>query len=137
MNIFGTAGSTAGPNTGTSTSGGASKFRKFRQNGDEERPQEGSNTNKGNGRLDHYFGSEKGTGMRLSYRGAGAPSRPICVSVGAYMRRCVRTQTPDRSDEGGGPTATCSITTFEPEPQLELPFGDETCVRPRFSPFCR
>jgi len=28
------------------------------------------------------------------------------------------------AEDAAGPTATCQITTYEPEPQLELPFED-------------
>jgi len=32
---------------------------------------------------------------------------------------------PSSAEDAAGPTATCRITTYEPEPQLELPFeGD-------------
>jgi len=29
------------------------------------------------------------------------------------------------AEDAAGPTATCQITTYEPEPQLELPFEDK------------
>ncbi|KAH9939601.1 Rad1-domain-containing protein [Amylocystis lapponica] len=65
-----------------------------------------------NGRIEHYFGSEKGTGMRLSYAGAG---NPLVLLI---------------SDESDGPTATCEITTFDPEPHLDLPFeADDAILR--------
>lgn len=28
------------------------------------------------------------------------------------------------AEDAAGPTATCQITTYEPEPQLELPYED-------------
>ncbi|KAH9915785.1 Rad1-domain-containing protein [Epithele typhae] len=49
-------------------------------------------------RLDQWFAPGKGTGMRLSYAGAGHPLTLFIV------------------DESGGPTATCEITTWEHEP---------------------
>ena len=30
-----------------------------------------------------------------------------------------------RAEDAAGPTATCQITTYEPEPQLELPFESD------------
>jgi hypothetical protein len=29
------------------------------------------------------------------------------------------------AEDAAGPTATCQITTYEPEPQLDLPFDNE------------
>lgn len=29
------------------------------------------------------------------------------------------------AEDAAGPTATCQITTYEPEPQLELPFEND------------
>ncbi|KAI0818882.1 Rad1/Rec1/Rad17 [Irpex lacteus] len=65
----------------------------------------------GNARLDQYFGgSGKKTGMRLSYAGAGYPLTLLIA------------------EEADGPTATCEIPTFDPEPRLELPFdAEQTC----------
>ena len=34
--------------------------------------------------------------------------------------------TASSAEDASGPTATCQITTYEPEPQLELPFEDHT-----------
>ena len=31
----------------------------------------------------------------------------------------------DSAEDAAGPTATCQITTYEPEPQLELPFDND------------
>ena len=30
------------------------------------------------------------------------------------------------AEDAAGPTATCRIMTYEPEPQLDLPFDDKT-----------
>lgn len=40
------------------------------------------------------------------------------------------------AEDAAGPTATCQITTYEPEPQLELPFdNDATYVTHALSSF--
>lgn len=70
LNIFGTAGA-----SGTSSSN--PKFQKWRHaddNNNSDDADDRNNSRGGVGRIDQYFsGSEKRTGMRLSYAGAGYP----------------------------------------------------------------
>ncbi|KAH9484080.1 putative pyruvate dehydrogenase protein X component, mitochondrial [Psilocybe cubensis] len=64
--------------------------------------------------LDAYFGNggsnSKRTSMRLSYPGGGYPLTLIIA------------------EDAAGPTTTCEITTFDPEPQLELEFDTSKTV---------
>jgi len=63
------------------------------------------------GPLDRYFpSSNTGTAMRMSYEGTGYP---LTLHI---------------AEDAAGPTATCQITTYEPEPQLELPFDNDATV---------
>ncbi|KAI6117591.1 Rad1/Rec1/Rad17 [Pisolithus croceorrhizus] len=67
-----------------------------------EQQARGAGNAPGSNRIDQYFGggSDKGTRARLSYCGA---------------------------EDSSGPTTTCEIVTFDPEPFIELPFdGDRT-----------
>lgn len=108
MNIYGTAGAPTASN--------ASKYKTWRradENPDHEREdrQRQNRTQTGQGRLDSYFGaSDKRTGMRMSYAGNGHPLTLLLA------------------EDATGPTTTCEITTFEPEPQLELPFDAKRAV---------
>ncbi|KAF8126491.1 Rad1/Rec1/Rad17 [Boletus edulis] len=64
--------------------------------------------------LEHFFGggNEKRTSMRLSYAGPGYPLTLLLA------------------EDSSGPTTTCEITTFDPEPNLELSFdGDQTVLK--------
>ncbi|KAF8638844.1 hypothetical protein AX17_001902 [Amanita inopinata Kibby_2008] len=58
--------------------------------------------------IESYFGSgpEKKTSMRLLYAGAGSPLTLLLA------------------EDATGPTTTCEITTFEPEPILDLEFDN-------------
>ncbi|KAI0687178.1 Rad1/Rec1/Rad17 [Cytidiella melzeri] len=119
LNILGTAGPTASnlkPNDkahrfhdlGKGNDEGANEAGSSRRNG------RGGAQDGGSGRLDQYFGGGGGkkTGMRLSYAGAGYPLTLLIA------------------EEADGPTATCEVTTFDPEPRLELPFdSDQTALR--------
>ncbi|KAI0694167.1 repair protein Rad1/Rec1/Rad17-domain-containing protein [Cerioporus squamosus] len=61
-----------------------------------------------NSRLDQWFAPAKGTtGMRMSYAGRG---HPLTLLV---------------TEEAGGPTAICEITTWDPEPRLDLIFDHD------------
>ncbi|KAL4065298.1 repair protein Rad1/Rec1/Rad17-domain-containing protein [Scleroderma citrinum] len=65
-------------------------------------------------RIDQYFGggSDKRTRMRLSYGGIG---HPLTLWL---------------AEDSSGPTTTCEIMTFDPDPITELPFdGDRTLLR--------
>lgn len=67
LNIFGTAGPVALP-----ASGMAAKPKRWRRHGDDEEPDDRN----GRGRLEMHFGqggSEKRTGLRMTYSGAGYP----------------------------------------------------------------
>ncbi|PFH52475.1 hypothetical protein AMATHDRAFT_57101 [Amanita thiersii Skay4041] len=117
LNIFGSAGPSS------SSSGGTYKKWKVPEGesdhddegGDDEPRNNGNVQNRqkkktGHGRpiergIDAFFGgggSEKRTSMRLSYAGSGSPLTLLLA------------------EDVTGPTTTCEITTFEPEPTLEL-----------------
>ncbi|KAF7796912.1 hypothetical protein EIP86_008097 [Pleurotus ostreatoroseus] len=111
LNLFGTAGSA---NTNLNSNANANKTRRWKRLGD--MPDEddrrggggGDATGGENSRIDNYFKSQRGTGMRISYAGPGAEDNGNPTS----------------------PTATCEITTFEPEPHVELPFDiDDTIMK--------
>ncbi|KAI0084004.1 Rad1-domain-containing protein [Irpex rosettiformis] len=119
LNILGTAGPTT---TNLKTNDKAHRFHGLGQGdgGNDNEPgpskRNGRKDDKdvaGNARLDQYFGGGgKKTGMRLSYAGAGYPLTLLIA------------------EEADGPTATCEITTFDPEPRLELPFdAEQTALR--------
>ncbi|KAG1832831.1 Rad1/Rec1/Rad17 [Suillus variegatus] len=59
-------------------------------------------------RIDQHFGgNEKRTSMRLTYAGPGHPLTLVLA------------------EDSSGPTTTCEISTFDSEPNLELPFDAE------------
>ncbi|KAF5386954.1 hypothetical protein D9615_001940 [Tricholomella constricta] len=109
LNIFGTAGpaSTNGSN--------ANKFKKWKKPGDDSDNDDdgdrGGRGKSGSRAIDSYFnGSEKGTGMRMTYAGAGNPLTLLLA------------------EDATGPTTTCEIATFDPEPHLELDFDNSKMV---------
>ncbi|KAK2460638.1 hypothetical protein APHAL10511_007108 [Amanita phalloides] len=109
LNIFGSAGM-------SSSAGGS--YKAWKTTDGEPENDEGENDNDRNkqrrdgvrsGRgIESYFGggSEKRTSMRLSYAGPGYPLTFILA------------------EDASGPTTTCEITTFEPEPMLDLEFDN-------------
>ncbi|KAI0648329.1 Rad1/Rec1/Rad17 [Trametes meyenii] len=116
LNVFGTAGLAPGT---------SQKKKKTRGDGDDSDDGAGGGNGRANGkgkgradaddaggnaRLDQWFAPGKGTGMRMSYAG---PGHPLTLLV---------------AEESGGPTATCEITTWEPEPRLELAFDSDATV---------
>ncbi|KAH7910613.1 Rad1/Rec1/Rad17 [Hygrophoropsis aurantiaca] len=124
LNIFGTA------NLSAATS--SAKTKKWRRGEDESDNERGGDNedNRGGGRgrhrqressnapnnsrLEQYFGAnhEKRTSMRLSYGGSGYPLTLLLA------------------EDSTGPTTTCEITTYDPEPMIELPFdGDQTVLK--------
>ncbi|PCH38411.1 Rad1-domain-containing protein [Wolfiporia cocos MD-104 SS10] len=116
LNIFGTAG-------GSTIPAPSRKLRWKPPNTDENSDTEGNNqgpSNGGsnaqakkdsaNGRIDQYFASEKGTGMRLAYAGQGYPLTLLIA------------------EKANGPTAKCQITTFEPGEQLILDFDESPTI---------
>ncbi|KIK90732.1 hypothetical protein PAXRUDRAFT_831448 [Paxillus rubicundulus Ve08.2h10] len=120
LNIFGTA------NMSSFSSSGVSKGKRWRREGDasdeergDERGGRGARSNNWDNanapnRLEQYFGggNEKRTSMRLSYGGSGYP---LTLSL---------------AEDASGPTTTCEIATFDPEPYIELPFdGDQTVLK--------
>ncbi|EPS98580.1 hypothetical protein FOMPIDRAFT_1051423 [Fomitopsis schrenkii] len=111
MSLFG--------NTMGSSSSNAKQRALHTGHSDDEDNQEGGpsaranprqNTVPANGRIDQYFGGDKGAGVRLSYVGAGHPLLLLMA------------------EEVHGPTATCEITTFEAEPIVELDFLEAPTV---------
>ncbi|EMD34396.1 hypothetical protein CERSUDRAFT_140877 [Gelatoporia subvermispora B] len=108
LNIFGTAGR---------SDSAAPKHQKMLRREDpepeEDRPARRKGAGSlGNSRIDEFFGAEKGTALRLSYVG---PGYPLTLLI---------------AEESDGPTATCEVTTFEPQPQLDLPFDvDRTLLK--------
>ncbi|KAF8556927.1 Rad1-domain-containing protein [Imleria badia] len=119
LGIFGTANM-------TSHSSGP-KPKKWRKEGDASDEDRGDAKGKGRAGpsnnpqqptaahgLEHFFGggNEKRTSMRLSYVGPGYPLTLLLA------------------EDSSGPTTTCEITTFDPEPNIELPFdGDQTVLK--------
>ncbi|KAG9318174.1 Rad1/Rec1/Rad17 [Chiua virens] len=119
LGIFGTA------NMSTHSSG--PKPKKWRR--EEDASDDDRGNTKGKGRdvqsndpqqgnsargLEHFFGAgnEKRTSMRLLYAGPGYPLTLLLA------------------EDSSGPTTTCEITTFDPEPNIELPFdGDQTVLK--------
>ncbi|EJF62658.1 Rad1-domain-containing protein [Dichomitus squalens LYAD-421 SS1] len=111
LNVFGTAAQAPGTSS------------KKRKNGDDDSDGGGggggvkkdkgkgrADAEGGNARLDEWFAPGKGTGMRMSYAGAG---HPLTVLV---------------AEESGGPTATCEITTWDPEPRMTFNFDNDATV---------
>lgn len=139
LNIFGTAGAmnAMAASSGSSGGGGAppnsKQAKKWRRVGDGDSDGEGRAGGRG---IDAYFGpnaGEKRTGMRLSYPGVGYPLTlimyvcSVCCLFHSYVY-LIR-QIFDRAEDAAGPTTTCEITTFDPEPQLELHYdNDQTYV---------
>jgi cell cycle checkpoint protein len=134
LNIFGTAGAMNAMAAISGSSGGgggapsnSKQAKKWRRVGDGDSDGEGRAGGRG---LEAYFGpsaGEKGTGMRLSYPGAGYPLTLImyvCLLSSFNVHLIF-----DRAEDAAGPTTTCEITTFDPEPQLELHYdNDQTYV---------
>ncbi|KIJ69664.1 hypothetical protein HYDPIDRAFT_106321 [Hydnomerulius pinastri MD-312] len=115
LNIFGSANM-----GGVGGGGGASKGKKWRRDddviGSDDEHQGRRGNASGNGRLETYFGAgggnEKRTSMRLTYVGSGHPLTLLLA------------------EDSSGPTTTCEIATFDPEPNIELPFdGDQTVLK--------
>ncbi|KAG2020730.1 hypothetical protein CC2G_006038 [Coprinopsis cinerea AmutBmut pab1-1] len=108
LNIFGTAGPVAAPITSSATN-----FKKWRRDEDEgDDNHEGGRRGGGdNRRLEAYLGGpEKRTSMRLSYPGNGYPLTLLIA------------------EDASGPTTTCEITTYDPEPHLDLDFDNDRLV---------
>ncbi|KAF7768069.1 hypothetical protein Agabi119p4_7312 [Agaricus bisporus var. burnettii] len=105
LNIFGTAG--------LATSTGGSSNRRWK------RPGEGSDHESGDdhdararaNRIEPFVGaSEKHTGMRMTYAGSGYPLTLLIA------------------EDANGPTTTCEIATYEPEPSLDFDFDNSRMV---------
>ncbi|KAI0637443.1 Rad1/Rec1/Rad17 [Trametes polyzona] len=115
LNIFGTAGLAPGTSQkkkkahgdGDDSDGGGGGRGKADRKGKGRADADDAG---GNARLDQWFAPGKGTGMRMSYAG---PGHPLTLLV---------------AEESGGPTATCEITTWDPEPRLELAFDSDAAV---------
>ncbi|KAJ7460910.1 Rad1/Rec1/Rad17 [Mycena galericulata] len=133
LNIFGTAGSSASA-TGSGTAGKYKRWKRPGEDSDQEGDDQdasGRRQSSGTGAargIDSYFGSAagKGTGMRMTYAGSGYPLTILmCVDL-------VRTSSTHvclyRAEDASGPTTTCEIATYEPEPHLELPFEPSRMV---------
>ncbi|GLB35461.1 putative repair protein Rad1/Rec1/Rad17 [Lyophyllum shimeji] len=111
LNIFGTAG------PASTTVSSSSKYKKWRKAG-EDSDHDGDDEHGDRGRsvagrgIDSYFtgGSEKRTSMRMTYAGEGHPLTLLLA------------------EDATGPTTTCEITTFDPEPHLELDFDNSRMV---------
>ncbi|TFK27431.1 Rad1-domain-containing protein, partial [Coprinopsis marcescibilis] len=103
LNIFGTAGPAAGPISANSNS-----FKRWkREEEDADHEGGGGRRGEGNRRMEGLItGSEKRTSMRLSYPGSGYPLTLLIA------------------EDASGPTTTCEITTYEPEPHLDLDFDN-------------
>ncbi|KAH6918975.1 Rad1/Rec1/Rad17 [Coprinopsis sp. MPI-PUGE-AT-0042] len=114
INIFGTAGPMATPFTSNTNT-----HKKWRR-GDEETDHEGvgggggrrGGDDLGNRRIEAFLGGGPAnrTNLRMIYPGNGYPLSLIVA------------------EETGGPTTTCEITTYDPEPQLDLNFDNSKLV---------
>ncbi|KAF8626289.1 hypothetical protein AX15_004960 [Amanita polypyramis BW_CC] len=110
LNIFGSAGissAAGGSYKKWKTTDGESGNDEEGLDDNDKNKQKRNSTHPGRG-IESYFGgsSEKRTSMRLSYAGPGHPLRVILA------------------EDASGPTTTCEITTFEPEPMLDLEFDN-------------
>ncbi|KAF9444331.1 Rad1-domain-containing protein [Macrolepiota fuliginosa MF-IS2] len=108
LNIFGTGGPTS---SGTGGSGGNKRWRKQGEGSDNESGEE--NEARGRGRRIEPIsttGSEKHTGMHMTYAGGGYPLTLLIA------------------EDASGPTTTCEISTYEPEPQLDLDFDNDRMI---------
>jgi cell cycle checkpoint protein len=119
LNIFGTAGASA------TTS---NKLKKWKGDGDDDDDDELAGRRAGDQgqRRQQTFlgGTEKGTGLRMSYAGPGYPLVLImCVCSRVSVALCLISWS--SAEDTNGPTATCEITTYDPEPTIELPFVHE------------
>ncbi|KAH0830299.1 Rad1/Rec1/Rad17 [Lanmaoa asiatica] len=119
LGVFGTANMSSYSN--------APKPKKWRREDDASDEERGDVKGKGRGvpsnnrqqanavhGLEHFFGggNEKRTSMRLSYAGPGYPLTLLLA------------------EDSSGPTTICEITTFDPEPNIDLPFdGDQTVLK--------
>ncbi|CAA7265340.1 unnamed protein product [Cyclocybe aegerita] len=122
LNIFGTVGASAtnvssgGGSGGREGGAGRGQGRGWRRdhNHDDNNDSDAERGGRREGRgIEAYFtgaGSEKKTGMRLSYAGSGYPLTMIIA------------------EDASGPTTTCEVTTFEPEPQFELDFDSSSTM---------
>ncbi|KAF9553821.1 Rad1-domain-containing protein [Agrocybe pediades] len=128
LNIFGTAGPVPSNSASRSSGSGGGRGRGKGENGgrryqrlNEANPE--NNNNEGgeegaegeNGRgIDAYFDGKSGkastTSMRLSYMGDGFPLTLIIAA------------------DSSGPTTTCEVTTYDPEPHLELELDTSNIV---------
>ncbi|KAJ3759732.1 Rad1/Rec1/Rad17 [Lentinula raphanica] len=114
LNIFGTAGGSVSAKHG--------RFKAWQKPGDELDDDDSDGGGEGEGdqqegrankkKSGQFFssGSERKTGMRLTYIG---PGYPLTVIV---------------AEDATGPTTTCEIATFDAESHLELPFDSEQMV---------
>ncbi|KAG5650882.1 hypothetical protein H0H81_010661 [Sphagnurus paluster] len=106
LNIFGTAGAAS---TTASSTNKYKKWKKAGEDSDQEQDDDHGGRGKNGGRgIDSYFGSgpDKRTSMRMTYAGAGNALTLLLA------------------EDATGPTTTCEITTFDPEPHLELDFDN-------------
>lgn len=109
LNVFGTA----------ATKESDKKTRRWRRLGAEEEQDaqpEGAPRQRqrdalaGSERIDQHFGKAKLTGVRITY---GGPGYPLALVM---------------KDPSDGATATVELTTFDAEPQVELPFDSDRTV---------
>lgn len=109
LNIFGTAGPLP-----SSSNPQHKKWKKASSSADAGSDQDAA-MDVDKGKLDQYLvggGDSKGSGMRMTYV---APGHPLMLII---------------AEDATGPTTTCEITTFEAEPQIDMPFdNDEAVVR--------
>ncbi|EIW85499.1 Rad1-domain-containing protein [Coniophora puteana RWD-64-598 SS2] len=125
LGIYGTANLTS-----LASSSGGPKHRRWRRDGESGDEGDGDGGRRGGGgggggrgrrdeapsnnsRIDAYFGAasnEKRTSARVSY---GGPGYPLALLL---------------AEDASGPTTTCEIATFDPEPGVDLPFDGERTV---------
>lgn len=123
LNIFGSAVSSSGVR-------GKKGWKKQNENSDHESGDENAN------RIEplNPNTSEKHTGMRLTYMG---PGYPLTLLMYMHSLVCCRSYLqPFSAEDAVGPTTTCEISTYEPEPYLDFGFDPEQlCVRIKYTIF--
>ncbi len=141
LNVFGTAGPSTGLMSGSGGTGGKRRgWQRANEHNDGSDNEYGAR-DRNQGDLDVYFaaaagGLEKRTSMRMTYFGAGYPLTLI-VLVCSFFVLIIHSllMVFFRAEDASGPTTTCEITTFEPEPQLELEFDSSRMLVPLFCSF--
>ena len=108
---------------------------------DEEEKQGAPKIDKGKGRadadntrIDQWFTPGKGTGVRLTYTGPGHPLNLFVYVARPTQNIDGRADGLHSAEETGGPTASCEVTTWDPEPRMVLGFDADRAYVPSQPP---